>query len=56
MNVKHDSRDLKYRRPFGAVPTGTDIYVAIEVAAEGIEDNSRSRRPMRGLCFGMRSR
>ena len=41
MKIKHDSRDLKFKRPFGAVPVGTDIYVAIEVATDGIENITR---------------
>ncbi len=41
MKIRHDSRDIKYRKPFGAVPTGTDIRIAIEIAQEGIEDYSK---------------
>ncbi len=30
MNIYHNSQQLKYRRPFGAVQVGTPIYLAIE--------------------------
>ena len=31
MHLFHDSRSLSYRSPFGAVPTGTDITISLDV-------------------------
>lgn len=31
MNIYHNSQQLKYRKPFGAVEVGTSVYLAIEV-------------------------
>ncbi len=41
MKIRHDSRDIAYRKPFGAVPTGTDIYLAIDISDEGIEKGTQ---------------
>ena len=32
MNIIHDSRDQKYRIPFGAVNIGTDILISISAS------------------------
>ena len=41
MMIRHDSRDIRYRKPFGAVPAGADIRIAIDVSEEQPETRVR---------------
>lgn len=41
MKIKHDSREISYRSPFGAVPVGTEIFVAIDISPGMTEMNDQ---------------
>ena len=43
MEVFHNSRDIKYRCPKGAVPCGEKVSISLEVRAEYIPDSVRLR-------------
>ena len=41
MKIRHDSRDIAYRKPFGAVSIGSEIYIAIDIADNGTEKTAK---------------
>ena len=38
MQLFHNSQDIQYRRPFGAVPSGTDVELRLRVTADTLPD------------------
>lgn len=41
MKIRHDSRDIRYRKPFGAAPIGTEIFLAIDITTDGTEEKTQ---------------